>query len=91
MGASLLTLDAYRPLPREAPAPRVGAHDVERLHVPVVLEEDVVRVADVGGVGVELVGGDAVPGRLDAAAFGDRGIYALRPLTLVHLHTPTLG
>ena len=81
----MLTLHTCRPLPREAPPPRVRAHDAERLQVPVVLEEDLVRVADVGGVGVELVGGDAVPGRLHAMALRDRRIDALRPLTLVQL------
>ena len=128
----MLTLHTCRPLPREAPPPRVRAHDAERLQVPegncikiglpgkliprdyfqenrtsrrpfpllrisfpgrpifiqlvpVVLEEDLVRVADVGGVGVEFVGGDAVPGRLHAMALRDRRIDALRPLTLVQL------
>ena len=80
-----LTFHASRPLPRETPPPRVRALDGEGLHRPVLLEEDLVRVADVGGVGVKVVGGDAVPGGLHAISLRDRGIDALRPLTLVQL------
>ena len=58
----LLTLHASRPHRRCVPAPRVCAHDGEGLLQQVVLEEDVIRVADVSCVGVEVVGGDAVPG-----------------------------
>ena len=45
-----------------------------------MLEEDVVRVADVSCVGVEVVGGDAVPGWFHAAVGGDWGVDALGPL-----------
>ena len=76
----LLTLHASRPHRRCVPAPRVCAHDGEGLLQQVVLEEDVIRVADVSCVGVEVVGGDAVPGWFHAAVGGDWGVDALGPL-----------